>query len=560
MITNRSSNIPVSQAYSYVCWAYIFAGFSLAVSSMLYRIKGVEKALSFLLPTPVMGPVISLIGLELASSAATDAGLHIVQGSVDKSAVIISLATLLSIILVSVTKRKFLKNASILIGLTVGYIVSIIVLGPPSIDWMEFSKVRFPAVDFPFFSIPSNLPSLLLSVIPASLVVSSENYSRVLVIGRMIDADNPHVTQDNNANVQDKRYSTSLLAHGVATMVAGLLGSVPNTLYAENIAVMNLHNIKMEETERKPEKDKFIQQFYNPFSCYPYIIAAIFSVISSMVGALQQVLLSIPKPVIGGVELFLFGLISAPGIQLLVDERVNYKKISNQILTASVLISGISGLTLNLHIVQLEGMSLGLVIGLILNLFFKFLQWTGKLNEALTFEELFELCVKSIGFCPRILRIGGMKQVGFNDTDIYSKSGVASERPSEWVSYDILLANDLLAVLIGKTDSISISDDLFSAAYIHELIKNSKEIILADEDSKPVLCLQKTANNQYVYVNSDYLTIEQANNLMNDYSSVVDDGFQGYIRLEARGEPSTRVLKRLVMSLKKQQGGTIANV
>jgi len=552
LITNyQTDNIPPSQAFVYVGWSYIFAGITLVLLSLIYRSKTISKTLSWLLPAPVIGPVISLIGLELAGTAAIDAGLNISTGTIDRSAVIVSVTTLLVIVLVSVIRRRFMKNAAILIGLVAGYVLSAFLVGMPDFHTADIIKINLPSFHLPFFSLPPNLLGLFLSILPATLVVFTENISRVTVISRMTDSLDEHAAIFNDSSI--KKFSSSLTGHGLATIFAGLLGSVPNTLYAENIAVMSIHNSDSDEQERKhTESDRFIKELYEPFSYLPYIIAALFSILASFFGIWQKFLMSVPKPVIGGVELFLFGIISAPGIQLLVEQKVNYKKISNQILTASVLISGISGLTLDLSIVKLEGMSLGLVIGIAMNIIIKCIGWTGRLNEAVSLEELLELAISSLGMETYILRCGGLKKRNFDDTPIYSESGLLHTETSNNLAmeFDSLSSVELLGVLQHKQDHVEINETTLTAVFLEEIVRNAGYIVIGDSGSTPILHLQKTTNNQYIFINRSFLPEAVGREIENDFPEYVDSGVQSYLKLQANGEPPLRVLRRIIKSLK----------
>ena len=551
LITNyQKENIPPSQGFVYVGWSYIFAGTTLVLLSLINRSKRMSKALTWLLPAPVIGPVISLIGLELAGTAALDAGLNISKGTIDSSAVIVSVTTLLVIVLVSVIRRKFMKNAAILIGLMVGYVPACFVIGKPDFHVADIVKINLPQLHLPFLSFPPNLFELFLSILPATLVVFTENISRVTVISRMTDNVDEHAAIFNASNI--KKFSISLAGHGLASIVAGLLGSVPNTLYAENIAVMSIHNSDSDEQDRKlTEKDKFIKELYEPFSYYPYVIAAIFAILSSFLGIWQKFLMSVPKPVIGGVELFLFGIISAPGIQLLVEQKVNYRKISNQILTASVLISGISGLTLDLNIVKLEGMSLGLVIGIVMNVLMKFIGWTGRLNEAVFLEELLETAILSIGTETNILRCGGLKKKTYNDIPISSKGGLLYTETGNGMimEYDSLPSSELLDVLQHKKDYIVLGETTFTAVFVEEVVRSADYIVIGTADSIPILHLQKTTNNQYLFISRAFLPEDLSREIENDYPGYVDCGIKDYIKIQANGEPPVRVLRQIIKSL-----------
>lgn len=170
--------------------------------------------------------------------------------------------------------------------------------------------------------------------------------------------------RDNLYSYTEQRfYHSSLKAHAVSDILSILLGSAPNAMYAENLAIMNLNNSELSAGNKiKHDHDPFVNRCYSLYSFYPYLFASVISLLASSFGFLQNLLTAIPSPVLGGMEPFIFGLISAPGIQMLVDQKVNYKKISNQIITASVLLAGVSNISMNFQILELKGMSLGLTI------------------------------------------------------------------------------------------------------------------------------------------------------------------------------------------------------
>ena len=79
---------------------------------------------------------------------------------------------------------------------------------------------------------------------------------------------------------------------------------------------------------------------------------------------------TIPGPVIGGISFLLYGMIGASGLRILVDAKVDYGRARNQALTAVVFVTGLSGITVNLGNIQLTGMVLACVVGMILGLCF----------------------------------------------------------------------------------------------------------------------------------------------------------------------------------------------
>jgi uracil permease len=128
---------------------------------------------------------------------------------------------------------------------------------------------------------------------------------------------------------------------------------VPTTTYGENIGVMAITRV---------------------YSVWVIGGAAIISIILAFIGKLSAVIQSIPVPVMGGVSLLLFGVIAASGIRMLVESKVDYSKPINLTLTAIVFVVGISGTAVKIGNVQLKGMVLATVVGMILSLVFNIFQ------------------------------------------------------------------------------------------------------------------------------------------------------------------------------------------
>jgi len=553
LISSQTSDIVTPQmAYTYVCWAYIFAGVLLLSLSFIYRFKDIGKILSFILPAPIVGPAISLIGLELADTAAADSGFQLGSGSVDQSSVLIAISTLVIIILMAITRRRFLKNAAIIVGMISGYIIAMLLNGAPLFDLSGATLFKPPSVSIPILSFPPNIISLFISVIPATLIVFTENIGRITIITRMTNGSSENQPIFNSTNVSSFR--KSVFCHGLATLLASLLGSVPNTIYAENIAVMGIHSTDTHEQQRLyKEKDRFVKQLCEPFSYIPFLVAAIIAILVSFLGFLQTILLSVPKPVIGGIELFLFGIISAPGIQLLVEQRVNYKKISNQILTASVLISGISGLTLDLGYVELKGMSLGFVVGVVLNLIINFLRWIGRLNDHISFDELLENCMNFI-VRKDVIAIGNISDTLPNTMCASNNSlcsdSVLNEEVSENIDFYGVTTEHLLSALTGKEDQIIIKSKWISSDFIKDVVKNSTYAAIGENGQKEIV-VHKTANSLYIYIKSSILDVDMTQEYLNDYRRIIDLDSDGFLRIPINGDIPMRAIKKLL----KQNSG-----
>jgi len=410
--------------------------------SLVYKFNISRKIMKFLFPTVIMGPVISLIGLELASIGASDSGFNEIAGIIDMKISLIALFTLFVIILASVIRRSFLKNSSIVIGVIIGYILSVYFLKLDLSPIKKIPIIQFPKISSPWVGIPPNLFQLFIAVLPATIVIFMENISRITVVKRLklSNDENEQPTEIFN-DENNKDFNVSLLGHAASIFLSANTGSVPTTIYAENIAVMSINNNDA-TTKHKS---------FNPFSFLPYVFAAVLSIFVSFLGWLQYILMNIPKPVIGGVELFLFGIITAPGIQMLVEQKVNYKKVSNQILTAAVLVAGVGGFSINLGLIEIKGMSLGLIIGVLLNIMFKILAYFGALNEQLSYDEVVKLCKEKIENKDRFVITDKTAEfsnssnevviiVERGQTNIYLNLNISQEKNEKWcMIYDDII-------------------------------------------------------------------------------------------------------------------------
>lgn len=303
--------------------------------------------ISYVLPPATMGPIVALIGLELAGVATGMAGImpDAKTGLYDVNAIIVSVATLLTIALGSVVFRGFLAIIPVLVGILVGYGTAL------SMGMVKFELIASaPVLAMPTFYAPVFDINAIIIIIPAALVVISEHIGHLVVTGNIVGRD---LTRDPGLH-------RSLMGDGVSTALSGMLGSVPTTTYGENIGVMAITRV---------------------YSVWVIGGAAIISIALAFVGKLSAFIQSIPAPVMGGVCILLFGVIAASGIRMLVETKVDYSKPVNLTLTAIVLIVGISGAAVKIGTVQLKGMALATVVGMALSLVFRTIEGLGLAND-----------------------------------------------------------------------------------------------------------------------------------------------------------------------------------
>ncbi len=328
--------------YEYALGGFVAVGFcGCILAFIIYKVG--YKWIDVVLPPAAMGPVVALIGLELSSNAASNAGL--LDEVIDPGNVIVFFVTLGFAVFGSILFRGFLSVIPILIAVIAGYIAAI------ACGLVDFSAVaQAPFFAIPNFSAPKFNMEAILIILPVLLVIASEHIGHQVVTSKIVGRD----------LLKDPGLHRSLFGDNFSTMLSGLIGSVPTTTYGENIGVMAVTKV---------------------YSVQVIAGAAVLSIICSFIGKLSTLIQTIPGPVIGGISFLLYGMIGTSGLRILVDSKVDYGKNRNQALTAVIFVTGLSGIKVSFGNVQLTGMVLACVTGMILSLIFYGLDRLGLTND-----------------------------------------------------------------------------------------------------------------------------------------------------------------------------------
>ena len=328
--------------YQYALGGFVVVGFCGCILALIIYKFGSDW-IDIVLPPAAMGPVVALIGLELSSSAASNAGL--LDEKISSGNVIVFMVTLGVAIFGNILFRGFLSVIPILIAVIAGYVAAL------CCGMVDFTEVANAALfELPNFQTPKfNLEAILI-ILPVILVIASEHIGHQVVTSKIVGKD----------LLKDPGLHRSLLGDNLSTMISGLIGSVPTTTYGENIGVMAVTKV---------------------YSVRVIAGAAVLSIVCSFVGKLSALIQTIPGPVIGGISFLLYGMIGASGIRILVDSQIDYGKSRNLILTSVVFVTGLSGIAVQFGNVQLTGMVLACVVGMILSLVFYILDKLKLTND-----------------------------------------------------------------------------------------------------------------------------------------------------------------------------------
>ncbi|MCW2254453.1 uracil permease [Providencia alcalifaciens] len=336
--------------YELALGGFIICGVLFCIVALIVKVAG-RGWINVIFPPAAMGAIVAVIGLELAQTAASMAGLLPKEGvSVDSSTLIISITTLSVTIVCAVVFRGFLSIIPILIGFLAGYALSYFM------GIVDFT----PVIEAPWFAVPTFYTPrfewfAILTILPAALVVIAEHVGHLVVTANIVERD----------LMKNPGLHRSMFANGFSTVISGFFGSTPNTTYGENIGVMAITKV---------------------YSTWVIGGAAIIAILLSCVGKLAAAIQLVPVPVMGGVSLLLYGVIGASGIRVLIDSKVDYNKPQNLILTSVILIIGVSGAVIHIGQAELKGMALATIVGIGMALFFHFITFVRPEKQYITSE------------------------------------------------------------------------------------------------------------------------------------------------------------------------------
>ena len=283
-----------------------------------YGIKFIER----LFPKVVIGPVIMTIGLSLAPTAVNMAKTDWLLASI----------ALVTAIIVVVAGKGMIKLIPIFIGIIVGYVAGIF-LG--KVDFTAVAESSWIMV--PSFTAPEFNWAAILFMVPVAVAPLIEHIGDVYAISNVADKN----------FIEKPGLNRTMLGDGLATSLAGALGSVPNTTYSEVTGAISLTKVT------------------NPFILR---IAAVTAIVFSLMGKISGFLKTIPQSVLGGIMLLLFGMIASIGIKTLADGKTNLAETRNQVIVAVILTVGIGGAIISYENFSMSGIGLASVVGVLLNL------------------------------------------------------------------------------------------------------------------------------------------------------------------------------------------------
>ena len=364
MMAAFAGGVSMSLGYLGLILGTVFAGLVYVVIALAVKFAGV-KWIDKLMPAVVIGPTVSIIGLSLAGNAVGDLtlGKYYVDGASSANpyvALICGLVTLFTVVLCSCYGKKMLKLIPFIIGILAGYLVATLftVVGILTdntalmvIDFGEFSNMKFFAIpDFTFVEALKGVGELngtyiatvAVAYIPVAFVVFAEHIADHKNLSTVINKD----------LLEDPGLHNTLLGDGIGSAVGAFFGGCANTTYGESISCVALSKNGSTLTIFAAGIMSMALAFFSPF---------------------VAVINMLPKCVMGGACIAMYGFIAVSGLQMLKD--VDLSDNRNLYPVAAILVIGIGGVTLDFGtnkitggaLFQLTSLAVAMIVGILVN-------------------------------------------------------------------------------------------------------------------------------------------------------------------------------------------------
>ncbi|HHW26273.1 MAG TPA: xanthine permease [Firmicutes bacterium] len=320
----------------------IIASGLLSVAAGLLIKKGGPNIVKKVLPPSVTGAVAIIIGLSLASAAMSDASNNWP----------IAIVTLIATILFSVYLRGTLGQLSVLFGVAAGYLFAL-ALG--QVDFTPVVTAKLFAV--PRFTLPAfNKYGLMAigAIAPVAIATIPESTAHLLQIDLYVNNLAKRLGRKKEYKIAGL-LGDNLIGDGIGDIIAGAIGGPAGTNYGENNSLMAITR---------------------NFSVPVLITAALIAIVMGFFGHVAGIVNTIPRAVIGGVSIYLFGVIGAQGAALMISEKLDLFSAKNLAVVATILIIGLGGAAMpNGMIVignlELPAIATAAIFGIVLNLVFE---------------------------------------------------------------------------------------------------------------------------------------------------------------------------------------------
>ena len=368
-------------AQNYGYWGLIigvaFAGLTYVVIALIIKLVG-SGWIKKLLPHVIIGPILAIIGLSLSGTA----GSWMMKNGGDEYSlwyVLVGLVTFVAIVLASTKGGKTIRLIPFIVGIGAGLVFAILLtcIGLAA-DYKPMQIVKFDPIiecfsplsfrsflDYPKFTFieairqgataelnGAAIGNLAILFVPIAVVELAQHISDHENLSNIVEKD----------LLEDPGLHNTLLGDGIGSAVGAFFGGCANTTYGESISCVALSKNA---------------------STYTILMTAVMCMLVSFIAPFVAIINMIPKCVMGGACIAMYGFISVSGLQMLKD--VDLGDHRNLYPVAAILVIGIGGVTLDFGtnsltgspLVQITSLALAMIVGIVVN----YITHSGKNNE-----------------------------------------------------------------------------------------------------------------------------------------------------------------------------------
>lgn len=293
----------------------IMSGLVSIVAGLIVSRFGLDK-IEKVLPPTVTGSIAMVIGISLAGTAMSNSLVDTVTGEPSNGYLIAAMATLISTICFTVYfKKGVLSQIPILLGIVVGYLVSI------PLGLIDFNAItQGGIIQVPHFTLPIPNWAAVLAIMPIAIATIPESTAHLFQLDLYVN----NLAEQKRKPKRDiaGKLGLNLVGDGVADIVSSMFGGPAGTNYGENISTMAITK---------------------NFSIWVLGAAAVLTMIISFIRPLSAAVSSVPSPVINGACIYLFGVIGAQGIAIMINRKVDMFDARSLAVIASILVIGLGG-------------------------------------------------------------------------------------------------------------------------------------------------------------------------------------------------------------------------
>ena len=340
--SGKYAAMSAAEKLQYAGGGIVVAGLLYVVLALIVKLVGVKKVMRFL-PPIVTGPIVILIGLNLAPSAVNNAS----------TCWWLALIAMVVIVVANIWGKGMIKIIPILLGVVISYLIALIAnafgattaSGAPLIDFSAVAGAKIIGLQ-PMFT---NFKGVIFKFDITSILVMAP-----IAIASMMEhiGDISAISATVGQNfIEDPGLNRTLIGDGLATSISAMFGGPANTTYGENTGVLVLSRV------------------YDPRVIR---LAAIYAIVLSFSPAFAALINSMPAAIIGGISFILYGMISAIGVRNIVENRVDFSNSRNLIIGATILVCGLgftNGISFSIgsaHI-TLTSLAIASIVGIVLN-------------------------------------------------------------------------------------------------------------------------------------------------------------------------------------------------